>query len=364
MAWNTPGSGSGGNDNNQRNPWKPRNNGDPLEKLRAQLRNAFNGGWWRWAVAVLVVLVLFNSFTLIGEQERGVVLRFGQFSRIMQRGPNYKWPWPIESVYKVNATEINSINKVVSVLTSDENIVNVTFNVQYRINDPYLYYFGTGNAVKVLEQTAQGAVREQVGRSVLDDVLNNRGPLMVAVKERLKQSLDAYRTGLEVTVLTLPDARPPEEVKSAFDEVNSAQQVRQRLINEAQAYAAKVVPEARGAAASRRTEAEGYKTALIAKAEGDASRFSLLYPQYKAAPEVTRKRLWLETVQRVLAQNRKVVGGNERQMIYVPMPAPAGTAAAPAATAPEVTLPAVESVPSLRDATRTPRPAGREGTPQ
>jgi membrane protease subunit HflK len=362
MAWNTPGSGSGGNNDNQRNPWKPRNNGDALEKFRAQLRNFFNGSWWRWAVAVLVLLALFSSFTLVGGQERGVVLRFGQFNRIMQPGPNYKWPWPVESVRKVNAAETNNINKTVSVLTSDENIVNVTFNVQYRIKDPYLYYFGSGDAVKVLEQTAQGAVREQIGRSVVDDVLNNRGPLIVAAKERLQQSLDAYRTGLVVTDLTLPDARPPEEVKSAFDEVNSAQQAKEQLINEAQAYAAKVVPEARGEAASRRTQAEGYKTALIAKAEGDASRFNLLYPQYKAAPDITRKRLWLETVQRVLAQNRKVVGGSERQMIYVPMPAPAGTTAAPAAATPEVTLPAVESSPPLRDATRSPRPAGREET--
>ncbi|GAB2500255.1 FtsH protease activity modulator HflK [Pseudoxanthomonas sangjuensis] len=364
MAWNTPGSGSGGNDN-KRNPWQPRGGGSPFDNLLARLRGLFeggNGGWWRWAGVVLGLLVLFSSFKLIGEQERGVVLRFGQFNRIMQPGPNFKWPWPIESMRKVNATEIKGINKVVPVLTSDENIVSVTLNVQYRVSDPRLYFYGTRDPAQVLEQAAQSAVREQVGRSDLEDVLNKRGPLASSAKERLQHALDAYRTGLTVTGLTLPNARPPDEVKPAFDEVNGAQQVKERLVNEAQAYAAQVVPEARGTAARRRAEAEGYKASVVAKAQGDASRYSQLYEQYKSAPEVTRKRLWLETVQRVLAQNRKVVGGDGRQLIYVPMPAQSGaaTAAPVLPTTPELTMPAVESSATERDSSRPPRPTGRE----
>jgi membrane protease subunit HflK len=364
MAWNTPGSGSGGNDN-KRNPWKPNGGkGGSFAGLSSRLRGLFdgNGTWWRWALVVLGLLVLLSSFQLIGEQQRGVVLRFGRFSRIMTPGPNFKWPWPIESVAKVDATSVRTISSTVPVLTKDENIVSVSLNVQYRIADPRKYLFGTRDADEVLKQAAQSAVREQVGRSDLDTVLGTRGPLSVSAKERLQASLDAYQTGLVVTELNLPDARPPEEVKPAFDEVNSAQQVKDRLINEAGAYAARVVPEARGEAARRRTEAEGYKESVIAKAQGDASRFSQLYVQYKAAPEVTRKRLWLETVQSVLAKNRKVVGGDGRQLIYVPMPAPAAAAnAAPAVPAvPELTMPTVESTPAVRDATRAPRPAGRE----
>jgi membrane protease subunit HflK len=258
------------------------------------------------------------------------------------------------------------------VLTNDENIVNVTLNVQYRINDPRQYLYGTQDADQVLQQAAQSAVREQAGRASLEDVLNKRGPLASAAKERLQAALDAYHTGMVVTDLTLPNARPPNEVKPAFDDVNSAQQSRERLVNEAQAYAARVVPEARGEAARTRTAAEGYKEAAIANAQGDADRFSLLQQQYAAAPETTRKRLWLETVEQVLGHNRKVVGGDGRQLIYVPMDANAqAKALPPASTLPrlptDTLLPAVQSAggsdsasSTPTDPLRPPRPTGRE----
>lgn len=373
MAWNTPGSGGsgsgGGNGNNDnRRGWNPRggnSGGGGLGDLLDRLRGSFDGnGPLRWIGVALLLVILFSSFQLIGEQQRGVVLRFGQFSRVMQPGPNFKWPWPIESVTKVNATEIKNFSNTMPVLTRDENIVTVSVNVQYRIADPRLYLYGSRNADDVLQQAAQSAVREQVGRSDLDTVLGERGPLGSQAKERLQASLDAYKTGLVVTELNLPDARPPEEVKPAFDEVNSAQQIKDRLVNEARAYAARIVPEARGTAARTRTEAEGYKAAVVARAQGDADRFSLLQEQYKNAPDVTRKRLWLETVQQVMQQNnRKVIGGDSRQLIYLPMPAQAGAnnRAAPAPT-PEVVMPAVESSATtpLRSAERPARPAGRE----
>ena len=375
MAWNTPGGkGGDGSDNHGRNPWKPRggNGGGKWGGLPGPLKDLFGGDGaniGRWVLAAAVLLLLFSCFQLIGEQQRGVVLRFGQFSRILQPGPNFKLPWPIESVRKVNATEIKTFSNQVPVLTRDENIVNVSVNVQYRVDEPRLYLFGSVDADQVLEQSAQSAVREQVGRADLNTVLNNRGPLAGAAEERLQASLGAYRTGLTVTGLTLPDARPPEEVKPAFDEVNGAQQVKERLINEAQAYAAKVVPEARGQASRARTTAEGYKQAVTARAEGDAERFSLLQEQYKGAPEVTRKRLWLETVQDVLAKNRKVIGGDGRQLIYVPMPADGRGGNAPA-VAPESVLPALQGAGAIgndsgsnavRPGTRpTTRPTGRE----
>ncbi|HEY9254430.1 MAG TPA: FtsH protease activity modulator HflK [Stenotrophomonas sp.] len=375
MAWNTPGSkGPDGPDENRRGGWKPtggNGGGGGWGNLPGQFREIFDGGVWRWVVGAVVLLLLFSSFQLIREQERGVVLRFGQYSRVLQPGPNFKLPWPIESVIKVNATEIKTFSNQVPVLTRDENIVNVELNVQYRVDDPRAYKFGTVDADQVLQQAAQSAVREQVGRSDLNSVLNNRGPLATASRERLQAALTSYNTGLVVTGLTLPNARPPDEVKPAFDEVNGAQQVRERLINEAQAYAAKVVPEARGRAASTRTVAEGYKEALIAKAQGDAERFALLQAQYAGAPEVTRKRLWLETMEQVLSQNRKVVGGDGRQLIYVPM-AEAGTRPTPAQL-PTMSLPSVlsqdsdtgsasSSAESIRNPDRTARPTGREGS--
>ena len=373
MAWKKPG-GNGDGPDGGRNPWQPRGGNGIGDKARQLFdRLGGDGGIGRWVALAVALLLAFSCFQLIGEQQRGVVLRFGQFDRIMQPGPNFKLPWPVESVTKVNATQIKTFSNVVPVLTRDENIVSVSLNVQYRIADPRQYLYGSRDADQVLEQAAQSAVREQVGRSDLDAVLNKRGPLATSALDRLQASLKTYRTGLTVTGLTLPDARPPEEVKPAFDEVNGAQQVKERLINEAQAYAAKVVPEARGESARTRADAEAYKDAIVARAEGDADRFSLLQAQYKGAPEVTRKRLWLETVQKVLAQNSKVVGGDGKQLIYVPMPAAEGGSAAAAKTAPaaasgatpaaSAVLPALQNITGEdRNPVRTPRPAGREET--
>lgn len=371
MAWNIPGNKkdndspdrTGSNGNEPRNPWPPRRTGGGgrggrggrgggggVEQILGQLRGLFGGGGGnplRWVAIALVVILLFNCFVLVGEQQRGVVLRFGQAARVMQPGPNFKLPWPVERVIKVDATTVQSFSNTVPVLTRDENIVVVSFNVQYRVGDPTVYLFGTRNAREVLEQTAVSAVREQIGRANLDSALNARGPLSTAAQTSLQASLDSYRTGLFVTDLNLQDARPPEEVKPAFDEVNSAQQMNERLINEARAYAAKIVPEARGESARIRAQAEGYKEAEIARATGDATRFTLLVDAYRGAPDVTRKRLWLDTVQQVLAGNRTVVGGDGRQLIYVPMAGQGGAQAAPSLIPPDVLSPAI-------DATRAP----------
>ena len=373
MAWNTPGnknddSSSGGG--NQRSPWKPRQGGrggGGFDDILNRLRGIFDGGGGvshplRWIAAALAVWLIFSSFVLVTEQQRAVVLRFGKFSRTLDPGPSVKLPWPIESVYKVNATEIKNYSDSVPVLTSDENIVQVEINVQYRISDPRLSLFGTRDAEEMLKQAALSSVREQVGRSTLDTVLGERNALAVAARVRLQKSLQAYNTGLAVTELNLPNARPPEEVKPAFDDVNSAQQDKDRLISEARAYAAKIVPEARGEAARTRTVAEGYKTASIARATGDATRFTLLLQEYRGAPDVTRKRLWLETVQQVLADNRKVIGGDSRQLLYLQV-AP-GRGAAPAAGGappPELIAPAVTATPEEPTTARKARSSGRNG---
>lgn len=368
MAWNIPGSNknndspgpNGSGDNEPRNPWPPKRTGGGgrggrggrggggFDRVIDQLRDMFGGGGGgnplRWVAVVLVVILLFNCFVLIGEQQRGVVLRFGETARVMQPGPNFKFPWPVERVLKVDATTVQSYTNTVPVLTRDENIVVVSFNVQYRVGDPAQFLFGTRNAREVLEQIAVSAVREQIGRANLDTALNARGPLSTAAQTSLQASLDSYRTGLAVTELNLQDARPPEEVKPAFDEVNSAQQMNERLINEARAYAAKIVPEARGEASRIRAQAEGYKEAEIARATGDATRFSLLVDAYRGAPDVTRKRLWLETVQQVLGDNRTIIGGDGRQLIYVPMTGQGGNAAAaPSLVPPEVLSQSLEA---------------------
>ncbi|MCA0394620.1 MAG: FtsH protease activity modulator HflK [Proteobacteria bacterium] len=374
MAWNIPGKNdndrppererSGGNG---RNPWPPKRRGSGGGGLGDRLRDLFDGGGGagggnplRWIAVALALWLVFTCFVLIGEQQRGVVLRFGETARIMQPGPNFKLPWPIERVIKVDATSVRTFSNSVPVLTRDENIVIVSFNVQYRISDPELFLFGTQDAERVLQQVSQSAVREQIGRADLDTALNARGPLSVAASTALQASLEAYRTGLAVTELNLQDARPPEEVKPAFDEVNSAQQTNERLVNEARAYAAKVVPEARGEAARLRTTAEGYKTAAVARATGDAERFNLVVAEYRNAPDVTRKRMWLDTVQDVVASNRRIVGGDGRQLIYVPMTGQGGTTAQPPVLPQEVISPPVSSTPDSA-LPRPARPARTEG---
>lgn len=362
MAWNIPG-GSGKDGRNPR-----RSNGNPLDKLLEPLRGLFGGGGVggnagvaRWVGVLLVVWLLFNCFVLITEQQRGVALRFGQVTRVLQPGPHFKWPWPVERVIKVQATQIKTFSDTVPVLTRDENIVTVEVNVQYRVDDPELYLFGSRDGDQVLQQATLSAVREQVGRSDLDTVLSARSALSVSAREKLQEALKEYRTGLIVTELNLPNARPPEEVKPAFDDVNSAQQDKDRARSEAEAYASKVVPEARGQAARVRTVAEGYKAAEIARATGDSERFTLLLTQYQAAPEVTRKRLWLETVQQVLAGNRTIVGGDGKQLIYVPMPAAGtnGTTSSAPLLTPDMVAPAVDATVAGPRPARESRPDGR-----
>ena len=356
MAWNIPG-GSG------RDGRPPRRQATLVDRFLDPLRGLFGGGGaGRWIGLAIALWLVFNTFVLVTEQQRGVVLRFGQFARVMQPGPNFKWPWPIERVFKVNATQSNSYSDKVPVLTRDLNMVSVDINVQYKIDDPATFLFASRKPEDVLKEAAQSAVREAVGRSDMDTVLFGRGGLGTIVKDRLQMALQEYHTGLFVTELNLPDARYPDEVKDAFDEAQRASQDKNTSINQAEAYAKQIVPEARGKAASVRTEAEGYRTATIARATGDAQRFSLLLDQYKTAPDVTRKRLWLETVQQVLAENRKVVGADGRQLIYVPMASAASAGNAPASQAtpaPDLVAPPVTSTPDIRPE-RSARPAGRE----
>lgn len=325
MAWNTPGRGN-------QEPRGGRNGGNDVDAFIQRLKGMLGGGGggrgtasaggfnpWPWMLALVGIWLVFNSFKLMDEQQRGVVLRFGEFNRVMMPGPNFKWPWPIESVRVVAATQVVEVTDQVRVLTKDENLIDIKFNAQYRRDDPRLFLFGAADPETTLRDAAESAVREVVGRSTMDTVLFERAELVIAAQARLQESLDFYQTGLTVVNFNLQDARPPEEVKQAFDDAISAREDKNRIENEARAYASKVVPEARGVAARLRTEAEGYRAAAIARAEGDAARFSLLAAEYRKAPEVTRKRLYLETMQLVLAANPKVVAGDGGNILYLPL---------------------------------------------
>jgi membrane protease subunit HflK len=341
MAWNEPGKGG-------KNPWEDKDPGGDVEafiaRLKANLGRMFGnsgpppkrgaGGGANplgWIAAVLVLWLLFDSWEVIDARQRGVVLRFGKFDRLMEPGPNFKLPRPFESVTKVDVTQIKTFTDQVRILTRDENIVQIEFNVQYLVSDPQKFLFGARDPEPTLQQAAESAVRDVIGTSAMDTILTGeRAALAAQARVKLQNLLDNYSTGLQVSVLNIPNARPPQEVREAFDDAVSAREDKDRIESEAEAYASKVVPEARGDAARIRAEAEGYKESTVARAQGDAERFTLLADQYRKAPEVTRTRLYLETMQQVLMGNRKVYAGDGGNVLYLPLSGgAAGSASAP-----------------------------------
>ena len=322
MAWNEPGKGQG-------DPWnrKRPSGGKPnLDDLLKQLKDRFGrfgngtGGIVTIVVALLVLSVLFSSYTIVGAREAGVVLRFGQYSRTLPPGFHLKLPQPIESVTKVEATRIRSVTDKVAMLTKDENIITIDFTVQYQVDDSRKYLFSLNDPDGTIGAAAEAAVRSVIGSSDMDQVLSAAGASLVSEAQvALQKTLDGYDSGLRVTEVSFQNVAPPDEVKDAFDDVNNAREDKQSIENAALAYASKVVPVARGDASRIAAEAAGYKAERIARANGDAARFDLLLKEYKAAPEVTRKRLWLETMEQVMAGNRKVIDGSDgRNIINLP----------------------------------------------
>jgi modulator of FtsH protease HflK len=333
VAWNEPGK------NGQNDPWnRKRPSGkspldDLLNNAKSHLGRLGQGpGSILLAVLVLVVVfLLLSSYTVVGAREAGVVLRFGQYSRTLAPGFHLKLPQPIESITKVEATRIRSVTDKVAMLTKDENIITIDFTVQYQVDDSRKYLFSLNDPDGTIGSAAEAAVRSVIGSSDMDQILSAAGASLVSEAQvTLQKTLDGYDSGLRVTEVSFQNVSPPNEVKDAFDDVNNAREDKQSIENGALAYASKVVPVARGDAARIAAEASGYKAARIARAQGDTTGFNLILAQYKAAPEVTRKRLWLETMEQVMADNPKVIDGSGGRNI-INLPIPQGAAATPEA---------------------------------
>lgn len=336
MAWNEPG---------KRDPWRGNQKGpdmeDALRKLRERFGNLFGGsnGGGSGSILVIVAAILLawlalDSWAVVNARDVGVVQRFGKKTRVMNPGFNLKWPRPIETVTKVKIKDVRLLADSVRMLTMDENIVQIDFNVQYQVNDAEKFLFNVKDVDSLtVKQASESAVRQVIGGSAMDTILSGQGAELVAeTKKVLQATLDGYDAGITVTEVNFQSVAPPHEVKDAFDDVTNARENKQQTENEAQAYANQVVPEARGQAARIKAESEGYRAERIARAEGEADRFNQLVTQYKAAPEVTRKRLYLETMQQVLRDNAKVVdASNGRSLINIPTDrlAPAATSLAP-----------------------------------
>lgn len=350
MAWNEP----GGNSNNQ-DPWGGGGGGrrggggqkgppdldEAFRKLQDSLNGMFGGkkrggggnstgGSGRrggfalvWiGLVVLLAVWLFNAVYIVDEQEQAVVLRFGKYHETVGPGLNLYFP-PIDRKFQTNVTRERSYTKQGQMLTEDENIIEVPLTVQYRIDNLQAFVLNVESPEVSLQHATDSAVRHVVGSTAMDQVLTEGREVMAAeVRERLQRFLDNYGTGIVVTQVNLQSAAAPREVQEAFDDVIRAREDEQREKNQAESYANGVIPEARGQAQRMLEEASGYREAVISRAQGEADRFSMLVAEYRKAPEVTRQRLYLETMQEVMSNTSKVLVTGEsgqNNLLYLPL---------------------------------------------
>jgi membrane protease subunit HflK len=292
------------------------------------------GGGIALLIAVVVIGWLASGFYIVDASQRGLELQFGRYKKITEPGWHWRLPYPIQTHELVNVSgmrtlevgyqgnERNKVLKEAQMLTDDLNIIDVQFAVQWILKDPGDYAFNNRAPDDAVKQAAETAIREIVGKSRMDFVLNEgREQIAVNAAELMQGILDRYGTGIQISKVTMQPAQPPEQVKAAFDDVVKAGQDRDRQMNEGQAYANDVIPRARGTAARLLQEAEGYRQRLIATAEGDASRFRQLYAEYARAPAVTRNRLYLETMQQIYTNTTKLMidAKGQGNLLYLPL---------------------------------------------
>jgi modulator of FtsH protease HflK len=340
MAWNEPGGNSGG----KRNPWGGGNKPDQgppdldevFRNLRRRFGGVFGGGTGRgptvsgpargFSIGTIVLVLLaiwaFTGLYQVDAAERALVMRFGKYVATTQPGLRWHLPWPIETKQIVNIQSIQSFDEQTRMLTSDETLVDINLEVQFRRANAIDFAFNVQDPESTLQEVSESAIREIVGRSRLNDVLESgRQQIVAQTKELIQRTLDAYKVGLEVTSVNLQDVRVPTEVASAQQDAIKAREDRDRYSLAAQAYANDLIPRARGEGVRRIEDAHAYSAKVIADAEGEAQRFTKLLTEYEQAPAVTRERLYLETVESVLASSKKVIVGTEGNgnLLYLPL---------------------------------------------
>ena len=330
MAWDDQGNG--------KSPWDPNKGQTPdLDQIVEEWQKRFNrlfgvktsgSGKRRKKPPVLLIglMILFiwvlSGLYQIDDSERGVELRFGEYSQTTMPGLKWHVPWPIESVEVVNVNVVNRFKQQTTMLTSDENIVVVDLVVQYRRADAVDYLFNVRDADESLSEVSEGAIREVVGKSVLDFILTEgRTETALLTQELIQETLDSYGTGITVTKVNLQDVNFPLQVEDAVQDAIRAREDKERIAFEAEAYANDVVPKARGEAAKMILEAEAYREMVIADAEGEAARFDKLLVEYKKAPKVTRERLYIEAIETVYGNSNKVLLDSEASgnLMYLPL---------------------------------------------
>ncbi|APH72266.1 FtsH protease activity modulator HflK [Aquibium oceanicum] len=339
--WGGGGNGGGPWGQGPRGPQTPKGTPPDLEDIirrgQDRLKRALpGGGGFNPAIVAIVVLALvalwaFQSVYTVQPDELAVELRFGKPKpELSQPGLHFHW-WPIETVEKANTAEklidVGELRGGTSsglMLSGDQNIVDVKFSVAYQVTDPGAYLFNVASPDEMVRQIAESAMREVVGRRPAQDIFrDDRQGIADSVRDTIQSTLDDYGAGIAVNAISIEDAAPPREVADAFDEVQRAEQDEDRFVEESNQYSNQKLGQARGEAAQLREEAAAYKNRVVQEAEGEAQRFVSVYDEYAKAPEVTRKRLFLETMERVLRDSDKVIieqGANGQGVVpYLPL---------------------------------------------
>ena len=353
MAWNEPGNNGNGNDKDKdKDPWgggrKGGDQGPPdidevVRNLTKKFNNLFGGGSGGSSstgssssgggglsagliaglLAVVAVIWGFMGFYIVDEAERGVVLRFGKVLDLTVQ-PGLHWNPPVvDEVSLVNVSELNAKTyENRAMLTTDENIIDIAVTVQYLIQDPVKYVIAVQDPELSLDNASESAIRHVVGGNFMDQILTTGRDRMAAdVQERLQDYMNVYNTGIFVSQVNVVDAQPPDAVRPAFDDVIRAREDEQRVQNQAQQYSNQIIPEARGEAQRRIEAANAYSAEVVAEATGDASRFDQLLTEYLKSPEVTRQRLYIDSIEDVMTASSKIMvdveGGNN--MLFLPL---------------------------------------------
>jgi len=334
----------------------------------------FLGGGLGLIAGLVAVVWLASGFYIVDASQRGIVLQFGSYKESTEPGLRWRFPYPFQSHELVNlsgvrtleigyrGSERNKVLKEALMLTDDENIVNIQFAVQYILKDPVEYLFNNRTTDEAVMGAAESAVREIVGKSEMNFVLyEGREQIATQAAKLMQDILDRYKSGILVSKVTMQNAQPPEQVQAAFDDAVKAGQDRERQKNEGQAYANDVIPKAKGTAARLLEEANGHKQRVISTAEGDASRFNQVRVEYAKAPEVTRQRMYMDTMQQVFANTSKVMVDTKAQgnLLYLPLDKLIQSAAAVTANQAGPT-----EVPAASTAVKPVGPLSNEAPPQ
>ena len=322
MAWNQPGNEQGG---------KPRQGGTQLDETLRRWQQRLSGGGdsgtgpMAGYIAVLVLLIwLATGVYQVDPPERGIIQRFGKYESVKEPGLGWRLPWPIETVTKVNVSSVNSIDYQSRMLTSDVNLVNISCAIQFQYADPLKVLFQVRDPEGTLREVSESAIREIIGQNPLDSVLAGepRRAITTNTRDLIQKTLDAYGSGIRVLSVNLTEVQVPEPVLPSQRDANKAIEDRERFSQEAQAYANDLLPRAQGMAQRQLLDAEAYKLQVVAASQGDASRFTQLADAYAQAPDVTRNRLYIETMESVLSRSRKVLldaRSGSNNVFYLPL---------------------------------------------